>query len=436
MKGNILLKHRTLYAIIIIGLVFLSALNFFGWLFLQGFKTGLTSELKSQILHLGKISTRLMNGNDLENIVAGMERSSLVRSYQQLLYDIKVENDLENIVILDPAGRLLVDYRLDYQIGEIPLTFPVQAELLQSAAVGDIPEPLMISSEGQYFLSAYIPIRNDLLEPVAVLVIDVPFEFFNTLNRFEMGTLYVGVSGLLVLIIFALIILFATRRLFRLESQIKEQERLAQMGQMAASVAHEIRNPLSIMRGATDVLKKKYQDSGDELFAYILSEVDRLNRLVENFLRFSKTQKLNIESVSPKAIIEETCRILSDQRIAVNVPDDLPHVRADRDALRQVLINLIQNAVDALHESGRVEISALVSQNRRKQVTIRVEDNGQGIPPEVLKKIWEPFFSTKARGSGLGLTISKQLTEQMGGKIKIHSRENQGTIVQIFLPCA
>ena len=436
MKIRMTLTRQSIYLIIGFGLLVLASLNFTGWLFLQSFKTELVKELKRQILNTGQIGSRLILGNDLENIFSGMERSPTILYYQQLLYDIKVNNELENIVLIDVTGRLLVDFRINYTIGDTLFTFPLQSSLLRQASVGETPEPILNKFADQYFLSAYIPILNDYDEPVAILVVDAPLKFFSTLQRFELGTVYLGTAGLVILILFSMIIIIATRRLFKAEDQMKEQERLAQLGQMAASVAHEIRNPLSIMKGTADILRKKYQDLSDEMLTYIPEEINRLNRLVEDFLLFASQRKPDIQTVNLKETIHEFTHQFQDSRIHIQLDDKLPEILADRHALRQVLLNLVHNALDAIDEKGQVDVRIINSPDKSGRLTLEIQDNGAGISKEDIKKVFEPFYSTKASGSGLGLAISKQLLEQMGGTILIESARATGTLVRITLKTA
>jgi len=431
MKINLFLKRKFIYGFIILALLILAGLNFIGWFFIQGLRSDLTKSLKQQILHTGNITTRLINGNDMENIVPGMEKSPLVIYYQQLLYDIKTNNDLENIVILDPAGRLLVDHRLNFRIGDTLYTFPLNEKLFSSAAVGETPAPLLIHTGDQYFLSAYFPVLNDLDVPTGVLVIDAPLRFFTALHKLEVGVFYLGAGGLVILILFSTLIILATRQLLTAEIRLKEQERLAQLGQMAASVAHEIRNPLSIMKGAAEVLRKKYGQSSEELFSFIPEEISRLNRLVENFLQFSRRKELSLQPYPVNDLIREIVDPLNEGRIALKLTDHLPSVPIDPDALKQILLNLIQNALDAISAEGKVEI--ITSRNRSKNVVVEVKDNGKGIPADQIARVFEPFYSTKAQGSGLGLAITKQLVEQMGGDIQIESQPGKGTTVRIVL---
>ncbi len=433
MKIKNILQQKTIYIIILIGIVALAAINFISWFFLQGVKTELTTALKQHILTVGRVSTKLLNGGDLEKIYPGMENSPLVIYYQQLLYDIKINNDLENIIITDQLGHLLVDYRMGFTIGDSLATFPLQPAMLRQSSLGEIPEPLLLKVADQYFLSAYLPVLDDFEEPVAVLIIDAPFRFFDSLSRFETGSIYLGAGGLVILLVFSFIILIGTRRLFRIQERMQEQERLAQLGQMAAAVAHEIRNPLSIMKGTADVLRKKYGDVSDEMLSYIPEEIGRLNRLVDDFLQFARQRKLELEKTAPEEILQQFKNQLNDERVQLKVDPGLPEVAVDRNALRQILLNLLNNSLDALQPDGQVEIRAYQETVRPHSVIIEINDTGKGISPEVLPRVFEPFYSTKASGSGLGLAICRQLIEQMQGSISIASRPDNGTTVRLKL---
>jgi signal transduction histidine kinase len=259
-------------------------------------------------------------------------------------------------------------------------------------------------------------------------------EFFRTLYKFERGSLLLGAGGLLVTFLFAVLVIWATHRQLLAEARLREQERLAQLGQMAATVAHEIRNPLSIMKGSAEVLAKKFGESGRELISYIIEEIERLNRLVDNFLRFARRPQLNLASLSLPEFLSELLAPMRQDGVQIEVPENLPPVLADRDALQQILLNLIRNAREACPENCTITVTARSVRRPGRGVQIQVSDTGPGIPPEVLPRVFEPFFSTRATGSGLGLAICKQLTEAMGGTIEIHSEPGRGTTVSVWLP--
>ncbi|MCB0275743.1 MAG: hypothetical protein KDI06_13075, partial [Calditrichaeota bacterium] len=226
------------------------------------------------------------------------------------------------------------------------------------------------------------------------------------------------------------IIILATRRLFDSESRLRRQERLAQLGQMAAMVAHEIRNPLSIIKGSADVLKKKYAGENNELFDFIPEEIDRLNRLVSDFLQFARQKELPTESLDPARLIGDLVSRINDPRIRFESPPDSAAIPLNKDAFQQVVLNLLENARKATPPEGQIEV--ICKKGRTYRISLR--DSGEGMSAEVLGKAFDPFYTTRATGSGLGLAITRQLVEQMNGAIHLDSSPGQGTTAILEFP--
>ncbi|MFQ5584121.1 MAG: nitrogen regulation protein NR(II), partial [Calditrichia bacterium] len=376
-------------------------------------------------------------GEDLETLHPGAETNPMALYYQQLLYEIKQSGNLENIIILSLDKRLLVDYRVNYAIGDSLIALPVNDSYFDRAILGESTEPELVAYRGQYFLTGYTPIYNELVGNVSgVLILESPANFFTTLQYFRQGILYFGLGGLAIIIIFAGIILLAIRQSLQVERRLQQQERLAQLGQMAAMVAHEIRNPLSIIKGSADVLQKKYESEDEELFRYIPEEIDRLNRLVNDFLQFARQRQLTPKRTNPNEQIRAIVSQIKDARIELNLMENCPEIKLDGDAFKQILLNIIENAKKALGdvEDGVIRISTAANSSKGKTFVIRVQDNGSGMSPETLKEIFNPFFTTRATGSGLGMAITKQLVEKMKGRIEVDSKLNSGTTVIIEFP--
>ena len=209
---------------------------------------------------------------------------------------------------------------------------------------------------------------------------------------------------------------------------------------MSASVAHEIRNPLGIIKATADVLKGKYDrpDNPDDLFNYIGAEVQRLNNLVNDFLAFARESPLKLEAGS----IGDTARkaVQAFQRdcgelncpIELTVQPDLPDVHHDKEKIYQVLLNLLRNAAQATDVDGFISVTAS-HDTKGKTVLIRVTDTGTGIEGDV-SEIFDPFYTTKSSGSGLGLAITRQIIEQHHGWIKVESTPGKGATFTIYLP--
>lgn len=240
-----------------------------------------------------------------------------------------------------------------------------------------------------------------------------------------------------------------------MEAELRRSERLAAVGELSASIAHEIRNPLAAIAGAIQVLQRDAGDSGEEssarLMEIVLRETDRLDALIAGFLRYARPGPVKLEPVMVRRAVAELRELLAtalpeDVRLETAVPEGLV-VEADRDQLRQVLWNLCLNACQAMPAGGVIRIAASergdaqesgpMSRNaggEESWVEICVRDAGIGILPEALDHIFDPFFTTKVEGSGLGLAIVHRIIEEHGGSIRVESGENSGTTVRIGLP--
>jgi signal transduction histidine kinase len=224
-----------------------------------------------------------------------------------------------------------------------------------------------------------------------------------------------------------------------LENKIAEMKDLKFMGELAAEAAHEIKNPLFSIRGYAQFLENSL-DIGDRKREYIkvmLTELDRLNRLVEALLGFSKKddrrQKISIgEIISDVLTLYKQRFELGGITFNKRVEDEY-YIIGAKDQLKQVLINLTENALEAVGTEGKIDLNIYRQQNR---VFIEVKDSGPGIQKENKQKIFEPFFTTKQNGSGLGLYICKKIVEDHGGVIRVESNEGQGTSFFVELPLA
>lgn len=209
---------------------------------------------------------------------------------------------------------------------------------------------------------------------------------------------------------------------------------------MIAALAHEIKNPLNSMKGAGQYLYNKYGDIADikEFTGIIISEIERLDRYLNEFLSFSRGVKLRLKAVNLANLITGIVMTVKHGfpcEIAVDIKGRIPDILADAEQLRQVFVNLLSNAKDAL--AGKDIVSPAVKISARaagRKVHISVSDNGSGMTGQVMKNIFIPFYSTKESGIGIGLAISKSIVEKHGGKIKVRSSPGKGSEFTLILP--
>jgi two-component system sensor histidine kinase HydH len=225
----------------------------------------------------------------------------------------------------------------------------------------------------------------------------------------------------------------------RLKERLAHAERLSSMGEMAAAISHEIRNPLGIIRSSAELLKKKAAkvDPANTIPDIIVEESTRLNSIITDFINYAKPRSPNIVPCRVEEVIEKNITFLEAQIkkqgyiIEKKYQNSLPEIMADSAMLYQSFLNILINAMQSMPGGGRILVE--ISSNDHI-LTVNFDDEGQGIPPENLEKIWDPFFTTKDMGTGLGLGIVKNIIESHGGSIQIVNRPVRGARVMIELP--
>lgn len=228
-----------------------------------------------------------------------------------------------------------------------------------------------------------------------------------------------------------------------LNEEVARHKRLVALGKLSAGIAHEIRNPLSSIRGLAQFVYNSFSKSDErkEDLNTIIQEVDRLNKLVAQVLDYAKLKVLNLAPFSLSNLINKIVELFKQEiknkqiKFNLELSPDISLIQADEDQIRQILMNIIINAIQAIAEKGEIKIKTEKSLLKGKPaIKLIIEDNGIGIVDKDLNQIFDPFFSTKEKGSGLGLSIVYKLVEGHQGEIKVESKEGEGTKFIIFLP--
>jgi signal transduction histidine kinase len=234
----------------------------------------------------------------------------------------------------------------------------------------------------------------------------------------------------------------ANERLLEAEASVRRSERLAALGQLSAGLAHELRNPLSTIRTSAEMLTKRLDGANAvarELAGYIASEVDRTNLLVTRFLEFARPLQLRLSEVDLHSLLDEAIVNFQKQdparRLTIHRAYDpsLPTIQGDATLLERVFFNLIQNAADASAADGVVTVK---TRALGSSLEVAVIDRGSGILPAHREQIFNPFFTTKPSGVGLGLPIAAKIVDEHGGRLAVQSEPNQGSAFVVQLPCA
>ncbi len=441
---NLLRRRKSMVS----GMVILTVVVMLGfivgsWRFLQKMENFLEEELGQRLLSIATLTANVIESAEYNYDIESGQANIILPNLTDILKRVHTENQLQAVYLVDLHYKLYASSQQLFSFGD-RLFFLEEDSLAVSQAMAGAPAvSKMQIVEGNRFKNGYAPVFGPLHDVVAIVAVQASADFFALLKIFQNGLIIGGlVSGTLV-VLFSLFLFWAISSLMRAHESLRKNERLAAMGQMAATVAHEIRNPLGIIKGTADVLRSKYEKNGDsdELFDYIPSEVRRLNRIVSDFLTFARDRELECHGVDLKTSVEKSLLAMDDELRKAGVTvnrefEDIPAVPHDEDAVSQLMLNFVLNAIQAMDKKGQGKIIVRLKNDRKKAkryVTVEIEDNGCGFD-ESSDDIFEPFFTTKTSGSGLGLAICKRIVEKHRGWIDVDSQTGKGTKISFSLP--
>jgi two-component system sensor histidine kinase PilS (NtrC family) len=227
------------------------------------------------------------------------------------------------------------------------------------------------------------------------------------------------------------------------DREARVQQRLAAVGEMAAGIAHEIRNPLASMSGSIQILRQELPltDEQGQLMDIVIRESERLNETIRSFLAYARPQRQSMRYMDVRQVITDTATLLQNSaerseshRIAVDVPPDAVMLQADEAQIRQIVWNLATNGLRAMPSGGRLTLAVTPPAGDAPLVVISVSDEGVGIAPEELEGIFQPFRGSFERGTGLGLAMVHRIVSDYSGEVKVNSTRGAGTTVQVRFP--
>jgi len=319
------------------------------------------------------------------------------------------------------------------QIRQARIESRAQTKMINRMTLVALPSVLVLA-----ILLAYI-LLNQILKPIRILSMEATGIDINSPLPKEMTALRKRVHSLMENVD------QTQSELQQSREHLLQTEKLAVVGKLAAGVAHTIRNPLTSVNMRLFSLERSLElsQTQQEDFEVISEEVRHIDTIVQNFLEFARPPKLKIQSISPSEVVDMALQLLRHRlesygvQVELDRQQRLPMVEADPEQLKEVLINLLVNACEAMGEGGLIVIREEegVAEPLGRVVVIRVKDNGPGIPKSVRDKVFQPFFSTKEEGTGLGLSIAYRIVEEHGGWLSLKSKEGEGTTFTITLPC-
>jgi two-component system, sporulation sensor kinase E len=223
-----------------------------------------------------------------------------------------------------------------------------------------------------------------------------------------------------------------------MQEQLKKTDRLNLIGELAAGIAHEIRNPMTALKGFIQLLEPSIKAQHAMYYDVITSELARMDSIINEFLILAKPQETRFQEKDICQIMRETVDLLNPQAVLYNVQfhthydDQIPYVYCEPNQLKKVFINLIKNAIEVMPTGGKITIA--INSINNQFILISIRDEGSGIPKDKINKLGEPFYTTKEKGTGLGLMVSYRIIEEHNGSIEVESEEGIGSLFKIRIP--
>ncbi len=361
----------------------------------------------------------------------------------QALEEFRRTNNLRDLALLTVHGLVIADAMRRSEPGAPYVFRDIDRHPLALAARGQIAAMRLYPIGDTYYKRVYLPLISEG-RVVGILALSASADYFESLREIQRRVRFqmVLTSALFVALVYLLYRLFAY--VIHAEAKAMNLARFEAMAALAGGLAHELRNPLSIMRMLSEeIIRSQPADSSAARNAReLVEEIERLNELVTHFLSLSKPPEgANKQTVALDVEIRRAAELIRKSgdlplTLSLEIPEQAVYVSADPRAVRQVILNLVLNARDALasHEGEKsVTLSLGV---RRGMAELHVRDTGPGIPAHLLARVFDPFFTTKRGGSGLGLAITRSIVINLGGSIEITSIEGRGTDVCVRLPLA
>ena len=439
------MRRFTFWAVALAILVIV-VFNVQGWLVLRRTNDVLRTELGDRLQGLATTLSSMLGGRYEEP------------GGRRLISDVMTSNKLFNVFIVNESLEYVLNTREPARVGQTDPALELDATEILSAFSGIATQSKLYAAGGYYLASAYAPLEASPGLVTAVIAVEADARYFSVLAGFRNSLLLINGLSLIAIIAIVLVSVSLARHALRIEQAAARANTMALMGQMSGAMAHEIKNPLGIIRAAAERLQRnrgwesaptraesgERPDPGSSIqeLEYIKEEVDRLNRVISNYLSLGATRPGEIESVSLAELIPDVLAGIDHetrrQGISVEVSlDSLPPVKGNRIELRQAFLNLALNACQAQPDGGLIQVTGrFEGRGARGEgwVVVEVTDHGPGIKPQDRSRIFEPFFTTKEKGSGLGLFVVRRVIEAHHGKVSILDRPEKGTTVEVRLP--
>lgn len=413
-------------------LAFLLVFNFSIYTLYQRAKVHLDNELGERLQTIAVLLASTIEFAEPDSLDENRTNSSLY----SLLFIAKTENLLSNILVLTPEGTTVIDIANLSEPGEYNPFIDLDFSAFTFARSGFPASTALYKSGDIYMKSAYAPLHDTRDRVTGIVGVEAGAAYFLVLNSLRSAIILIAASSIVVILLLGVLFYRQSISLDRAQEAVLQGENLATMGRMVAGIAHEIRNPLSIIKTSAERIRKQYAIE-DEMFGYISEEVDELNRILTGYLNFARSEPQDTRPHSLQKIILRSMLLIEGDSGGKNIsvthsfPDNDLMIACDDKRLQQALLNILLNAIQAVEDGGTIDIALRETAGR---AVVAITDNGHGIEEKHVKEIFKPFYTTKKHGSGLGLSILSNIVEAHNGTVSVASTPGRGTEVTVTLP--
>lgn len=404
----------------------------------RGVRGAFEREFTRRLEQLCELAASQLNAEDVRDVQRLGVESNGYLSLQAQLDAFRATTGLANVALIDSAGVTMYDVRDPETLVGLPSAFDSLARAEVAAArAGRVIVSDAYRTGDLELRAAFAPVLEGR-RPIAVLVAEAPTGYGAVLSALGRTLTLIALVSLVAIAVLAAILVRVTGSTLSLERRLSRSENLAAMGRLTATLAHEIKNPLAIIRGSAKRLSK-LEPEAQGMADSVVEEVDRLGRTVSRYLQFARGEAAGGDVGDASATLAATLDLLEgefrERRVLLlrGGTWGAAPVPLDAESLKQVWLNLVLNALEAVAEGGRVQAAVTAD---RGHVEVRIDDDGPGIPADVIARLGDPFLTTKAQGSGLGLFLSRRFVRGAGGALIVENRPGGGASVRVRLPLA
>ncbi len=430
-------KKAALGAIVFTALV-LAAFNAGWWWYYHSITLYLEQQLSQRLQGVAATAALHVSADDVEALL--IDNLDVYAEILLYLDSVAAIDSLSEASVIDLDFNYLVTTREDIS-HEGYLLSQLNFDSLNQAISGRPTASALYDADGTYLKSAYAPLYNLDDDVAALLVVEAGAGYFELMGNLRRNLIALAGGSAGVVIILLILYIIYNRHMATAEEKLFQASSQAALGRMVAVVSHEIKNPMMIIRAAGERIEKKYKDPEA---AFIVEEVARLDKIVSGYLSFARgdasvsLDRVDLDALCRK-IVTEFKPQFDEKAVSLHYSGgkNLPIITADRVGLRQVIINLLLNAFHAVTSEEHKKSEKTVSMETATagdKVVIRVSDNGPGIKASQRERLFEPFYTTKTQGSGLGLYLCRRITEQHHGNIRITDNIEGMTAFEVSLP--